>query len=58
MGHNFVFIMALRHCSYLCQKYALCVGSSEWFVMASVIWVGEPESLFDVLLYENLHVFP
>ena len=25
--------------------------------MAGVIWVGEPESLFDVLLYENLQFF-
>ena len=26
-------------------------------VMTGVIWIGEPESLFDVLLYDNLHVF-
>ena len=24
--------------------------------MTGVIWVGEPESLMDVLLYDNLHV--
>ena len=24
--------------------------------MTGVIWVGEPESLLDVLLYDNLHV--
>ena len=26
-------------------------------VMTGVIWIGEPESLVDVLLYDNLHVF-
>ncbi len=26
-------------------------------VMTGVIWIGEPESLIDVLLYDNLHVF-
>ena len=25
-------------------------------IMTGVIWVGEPESLLDVLLYDNLHV--
>jgi len=25
-------------------------------IMTGVIWVGEPESLTDVLLYDNLHV--
>ena len=25
-------------------------------IMTGVIWVGEPESLMDVLLYDNLHV--
>ena len=26
-------------------------------IMTGVIWVGEPESLLDVILYDNLHVF-
>lgn len=26
-------------------------------IMTGVIWIGEPESLTDVLLYDNLHVF-
>ena len=26
-------------------------------IMTGVIWVGEPESFIDVLLYDNLHVF-
>ena len=26
-------------------------------IMTGVIWVGEPESLMDVILYDNLHVF-
>lgn len=26
-------------------------------IMTGVIWVGQPESLIDVLLYDNLHVF-
>ena len=26
-------------------------------IMTGVIWIGEPESLVDVLLYDNLHVF-
>ena len=25
-------------------------------IMTGVIWVGEPESLMDVILYDNLHV--
>tara|TARA_Y200000002_G_scaffold377995_1_gene384526 strand:+ start:860 stop:1195 length:336 start_codon:yes stop_codon:yes gene_type:complete len=25
-------------------------------IMTGVIWVGEPESFWDVLLYDNLHV--
>ena len=27
-----------------------------WWIMTGVIWVGEPDSLLDVLLYDNLHV--
>lgn len=26
-------------------------------IMTGVIWVGQPDSLMDVLLYDNLHVF-
>lgn len=26
-------------------------------IMTGVIWVGEPESLLDVILYDNFHVF-
>ena len=26
-------------------------------IMTGVIWIGEPESLWDVILYDNLHVF-
>ena len=26
-------------------------------IMTGVIWVGEPETLTDVILYDNLHVF-
>lgn len=26
-------------------------------IMTGVIWVGEPDSLLDVLLYDNFHVF-
>jgi|TARA_X000001388_G_C2145741_1_gene90490 putative oxidoreductase len=26
-------------------------------IMTGVIWVGKPDSLMDVLLYDNLHVF-
>ena len=26
-------------------------------IMTGVIWIGEPESLMDVILYDNLHVF-
>ena len=26
-------------------------------IMTGVIWIGEPESLTDVILYDNLHVF-
>ena len=26
-------------------------------IMTGVIWIGEPESVLDVLLYDNLHVF-
>ena len=26
-------------------------------IMTGVIWIGQPESLIDVLLYDNLHVF-
>jgi len=26
-------------------------------IMTGVIWVGEPESFIDVILYDNLHVF-
>ena len=26
-------------------------------IMTGVIWVGQPESLMDVILYDNLHVF-
>ena len=26
-------------------------------IMTGVIWIGQPESLLDVLLYDNLHVF-
>ena len=26
-------------------------------IMTGVIWIGEPESFIDVLLYDNLHVF-
>ena len=26
-------------------------------IMTGVIWVGQPESLWDVILYDNLHVF-
>ena len=25
-------------------------------IMTGVIWIGEPDSLMDVLLYDNLHV--
>ena len=26
-------------------------------IMTGVIWIGEPESFMDVILYDNLHVF-
>tara|TARA_B100000963_G_scaffold361523_1_gene397419 strand:- start:739 stop:1155 length:417 start_codon:yes stop_codon:yes gene_type:complete len=26
-------------------------------IMTGVIWIGEPDSLMDVILYDNLHVF-
>ena len=26
-------------------------------IMTGVIWVGEPASLMDVIMYDNLHVF-
>ncbi len=26
-------------------------------IMTGVIWIGEPESFLDVILYDNLHVF-
>ena len=26
-------------------------------IMTGVIWVGQPDSLMDVILYDNLHVF-
>ena len=26
-------------------------------IMTGVIWIGEPESIMDVILYDNLHVF-
>ena len=26
-------------------------------IMTGVIWIGQPESFMDVLLYDNLHVF-
>ncbi len=26
-------------------------------IMTGVIWIGQPENLIDVLLYDNLHVF-
>ena len=26
-------------------------------IMTGVIWVGQPDNLIDVLLYDNLHVF-
>ena len=26
-------------------------------IMTGVIWIGEPASLWDVILYDNLHVF-
>jgi len=26
-------------------------------IMTGVIWIGQPESVMDVLLYDNLHVF-
>ena len=26
-------------------------------IMTGVIWIGEPESFWDVILYDNLHVF-
>ena len=26
-------------------------------IMTGVIWIGEPESIMDVIMYDNLHVF-
>ena len=26
-------------------------------IMTGVIWIGEPETILDVILYDNLHVF-
>ena len=32
-------------------------GITACCIMTGVIWVGQPESLTDVILYDNLHVF-
>ena len=34
-----------------------CSGITLCCIKTGVIWIGEPESFMDVILYDNLHVF-
>ena len=47
----------LRHWSHLTDVITRFSGFTIGCVMTGVIWIGEPESLVEVLLYDNLHVF-
>ena len=31
-------------------------GITIWSIMTGVIWIGQPETFMDVILYDNLHV--
>ena len=44
----------MHHWSDLLTRFC---GITICCIMTGVIWVGEPDSLMDVLLYDNLHVF-
>ena len=46
-----------RHWSKLTDVTTRFSGFTIGCVMTGVIWIGEPGSLVDVLLYDNLHVF-
>ena len=49
-----VLIKALSELNDIITRFSGIVVCS---IMTGVIWVGKPESLIDVLLHDNLHVF-
>ena len=49
--------LPIQHWSSLTDLITRFSGFTVGCVMTGVIWIGEPESLLDVLLYDNLHVF-
>jgi putative oxidoreductase len=40
----------------LCDLITRFSGFTIGCITTGVIWIGEPESLIDILLYDNLHV--
>jgi putative oxidoreductase len=49
-----VFVKALAELQDVITRFS---GITVCSIMTGVIWVGQPESFWDVILYDNLHVF-
>ena len=49
-----VLIKAYKELNDIITRFSGIVVCS---IMTGVIWVGQPESFWDVILYDNLHVF-
>ena len=47
----------LRMCSEIGDLLTRFSGITICSIMTGVIWISQPESFVDVLLYDNLHVF-
>jgi len=48
-----VFVKALAELQDIITRFS---GITVCSIMTGVIWVGEPESFWDVILYDNFHV--
>ena len=49
-----VFYKAIAELQDIITRFS---GITICSIMTGVIWIGEPESLWDVIWYDNLHVF-
>lgn len=46
-----------KYCNELGDLLTRFCGITICSIMTGVIWVGQPESFWDVILYDNLHLF-
>jgi putative oxidoreductase len=56
----FLSLKALSHmpmCSEISDMLTRFSGITICSIMTGVIWISQPESFVDVILYDNLHVF-